>query len=233
MNAKTYQQRRTELREAVPGGAILFLGAEEAPRNYPANPYPFRQDSHFLYYAGTALPGLALLIEPDGTTTLFGPPEDPDDLVWHGPHPVLADHAAAAGVERTAEIGDLARKVRALRDASKRVRYLPPYRGEAKLALGALLDVHPAEVGAGACPELAEAVVRQRSIKSDAEVAEIERALEISKEMYAAAMERIRPGATEAQVVGATQGWRSATTRPSRFCRSARCAATCCTTTAT
>ena len=61
MNANTYSLRRAQLRAAVGDGAILFIGQDEAPRNYPANPYPFRQDSHFLYYAGTNLPGMAIL----------------------------------------------------------------------------------------------------------------------------------------------------------------------------
>ncbi len=93
MNAETYRSRREVLRAAVDGGAILILGNDDAPKNYVDNVYPFRQDSHFLYYAGINETGMAALIEPDGRDILFGRPYDPDDLVWHGPRPHVGDHA--------------------------------------------------------------------------------------------------------------------------------------------
>ena len=43
----------------------------------------------------------------------------------------------------------------------------------------------------------------QRSIKSDAEVAEIEEALKISAEMYAVAMKNTKPGIKEHEIAGA------------------------------
>ena len=96
MDATTYTARREALRKAVPDGAILIMGNDEAPMNYVDNPYPFRQDSHFLYYAGVSQAGLALLIEPDGKSILYGTPDHPDDVIWFGPHPTLGDHAEAA-----------------------------------------------------------------------------------------------------------------------------------------
>jgi Xaa-Pro aminopeptidase len=217
MDSRTFQSRRAALRGAVPEGAILLLGTVEAPRNYPANPYPFRQDSHFLYYAGISLPGLALLLEPDGTETLFGPEEDPDDLIWHGPHPVLADHAREAGVASTAAFGSLAARLASLKKRGVGLRTLPPYRGEGTLLLAGLLGEDPGAVKAGACPELARAVVAQRSIKTAAEVAEIERALGVSAAMYEAALDVIRPGVTEAEVAGAMQGVALARDCPQSF----------------
>ncbi len=100
MDAKTHTARREVLRKSVPEGAILIMGNDEAPKNYVDNVYPFRQDSHFLYYAGVSQAGLALLIEPDGSEVLYGTPDHPDDVIWHGPHPTLGDHAAAAGRRR-------------------------------------------------------------------------------------------------------------------------------------
>ena len=103
MDAKTYTARREALRKAVPDGAILIMGNDEAPKNYVDNPYPFRQDSHLLYYAGANRAGLALLIEPDGREVLYGKPEHPDDVFWFGQHASLADLARFAGVPATAD----------------------------------------------------------------------------------------------------------------------------------
>ncbi len=206
MDRSTHAARRADLRRRVDGGAILFMGLIDAPRNYPANPYPFRQDSHFLYYVGTNLAGMALLLTPDGRSTLYGPPEHPDDLVWHGPHPVLSDHAEATAADASGDIAGLADMLAELQKREIPVHYLPPYRAETILQLSGLLGVSCDEVAAGASEELVRAVVVMRSTKTDAEVEEIEAALEVTAEAYAVAMKMTKPGLVEAQVTGAMQG---------------------------
>ena len=84
MDARTYRERRRVLRSAVGEGAILLMGSGLAARNYVDNAYPFRQDSHFLYFVGVSEPDMAALLLPDGEEVLFGTPEHPDDLVWSG-----------------------------------------------------------------------------------------------------------------------------------------------------
>ena len=62
-----YTQRRRTLCEALPGesGVVLFLGNGQSAMNFAANPYPFRQDSTFLYYFGLDEPGLDALLDLD------------------------------------------------------------------------------------------------------------------------------------------------------------------------
>jgi Xaa-Pro aminopeptidase len=206
MDTETRKQRRERLRALVPDGALLLLGQQDTPRNYLANVYPFRQDSHFLYYVGTDLPGFAALIHPDGQQWLFGPPEDPDDLIWHGPHPVLEDHAREAGIPHCAPIAELPAQLDALGKKGVDIHYLPPYRADRTLWLAELMGGPPAAVAERASAAFVEAVVAQRSIKSEAEVAQIEEALGISKQMYEAATALIAPGVKEHQVAGAMQG---------------------------
>ena len=206
MDSKTYAARRATLRNQVGDGAILLVGQDDASRNYPANTYPFRQDSHFLYYVGTNLPGMAALLLPDGDEILFGPGEDPDDLVWHGPHPILADHAKAAGIQRTEETGQLKSSLQGLKNKGLSIHFLPPYRGKRVLLLSDLLSATPGEIATGASEILARAVVEQRSVKTEAEVSEIEEALKISAEMYAVAMKATRSGIKESEIAGAMQG---------------------------
>lgn len=205
MNAETYSSRRETLRNAVDGGAILILGNNDAPINYPDNTYVFRQDSHFLYYAGINETGMAALIEPDGRDLLFGRPYDPDDLVWHGPRPHVGDHAAASGFADSRDIGALKAEIDRLVEAGVRIHYLPPYRAERKLQLADLLDANPERVGNGVSEELVRAVCGQRLIKSDEEIVEIEDALSVTAEMYRVAMSEARPGRAEFQVAGLMQ----------------------------
>ncbi|MFN3694055.1 MAG: aminopeptidase P N-terminal domain-containing protein, partial [Ignavibacterium sp.] len=53
-----YINRREELKKKFKSGLLVFLGNDEAPINYPANTYNFRQDSSFLYYFGLPVPNL-------------------------------------------------------------------------------------------------------------------------------------------------------------------------------
>ena len=46
--SEVYIRRREELHKIVKTGIALFIGNNEAPLNYPANTYHFRQDSDFL-----------------------------------------------------------------------------------------------------------------------------------------------------------------------------------------
>jgi len=200
MDPSTFAARREVLRGAVPEGAILIMGNEEAPRNYVDNPYPFRQDSHFLYYAGVSHPGLALLIEENGKAVLFGTPDHRDDVIWHGPHPALADHTETAGADEYADIGSLAETISSVRAAGAKIHYLPPYRAERRFALARLLSEDPREVGAQTSVELVRAVVAQRSIKEEREIDEIEDALAVTAGMYRATMRAVASGRTEGEL---------------------------------
>jgi len=205
MNANTYSVRRSALRTAVPDGAILIMGNDWAPRNYADNPYPFRQDSHFLYYAAVNRAGLALLIEPDGRSIVFGPPEDRDDVIWHGPHATLDDLAEAAGITEIGDIGSLGERLGELRDGGVDIYFLPPYRAQRRFTMARLLGLDPREVAAQTSVELVRAVAAQRSIKEEVEIAEIEDAVAVTSLMYRATMRAARAGLTEARVAATHQ----------------------------
>ncbi len=217
MDAKTYTARRKALRKAVPDGAILIMGNDEAPKNYVDNPYPFRQDSHMLYYAGASRAGLALLIEPDGREVLYGTPEHPDDVFWHGPHASLGDLARSAGARTSAAIDGLVERLAKISRGDHRVHYLPPYRASRRFALGALLGTDPREVDGGASGELVAAVAAQRSVKEPAEIAEMEDAVAVTAAMYAATMAATEPGKTEAQIAAVHQAAAAARERQQAF----------------
>lgn len=199
MEPSTYAARREALRTAVPNGAILIMGNEDSPRNYVDSIYPFRQDSHFLYYAGVSHPGLALLIEPDGRAVLFGPPAHRDDVIWSGPKPSLEEFAACALAEH-ADIGTLTEKISSLSADGIKIHYLPPYRAQRRFALARLFGSDPREVAAQTSVELVRAVAAQRSIKEPREIDEIEDALAVTAGMYRATMNAVAAGRSEAEI---------------------------------
>jgi Xaa-Pro aminopeptidase len=193
--ADAYRARRDALRERL-DGLVLIPGNPTVWRNAD-NPHPYRQSSHLLYLTGIARPGLGLLLDAEGgRDVLFGPPEDFDDLVWHGPHPSLVDLAAEAGIERVEDYGELKGT---LADAG-RVHYPPPFIPGTQLELARLLGRSLEEVTDGASESLMRALGDLRAVKSEAEVAEMEEAIGVSAEMYQAAMQTARPGLHEYDV---------------------------------
>ena len=205
MDATTYRDRRRRLREAVPDGEILLLGNLPISRNYADAQLPFRQDSSFLYFTGVSQVGMALVLGDDGSETLYGPPAHPDDLVWFGARPSVAELAEGAGVAACGTMEELAARVQSVVRRGGALHSLPPYRADRVLQLAALLGVAPATGSQGGSAPLIRAVVAQRSVKSEAEVAEIEDALAVTAEMYRAARAAARLGVTEASVMAALQ----------------------------
>jgi len=205
-----YQQRRTALvqrlqREGV-RGLVLLPGHDDSPINYADNAYPFRQDSSFLYYAGLSQPGLALLIDlDDGQATLFADDAGLDHQIWTGPLPTAAERAAQAGIDHHAPRSTLADRLQAAQREGRALHLLPCYRAETQLQLATLLGVPPGALAAMVSAPLRQAVVDQRSVKAPEEIAEIEDALAITREMHLLAMRSSRTGVVEQQVVGAMQ----------------------------
>ncbi len=206
-DASTYVKRRRLLRQQVESGLVLFLGNEESPMNYPANTYPFRQDSSFLYFFGLNTPSLTGVIDVDeAKDMIFGDDVSLEDVIWMGYLPSLKDRARAAGIRHTLSLARLEETIARARKKGRTIHFLPPYRAETAARLSSLLKMPVGKLKKSASVKLIKAVVSQRSIKSAEEVAEIERALEVSREMYRLALELARPGVYEREIAGAIEG---------------------------
>jgi Xaa-Pro aminopeptidase len=217
-NSKTYIQRRILLKKALKSGLVLFLGHEESPMNYTANTYPFRQDSTFLYFFGLDTPGLAAVIDVEaGTDTIYGDDITLEDVIWMGDLPKLKERAAAAGVFMTAPLAKLEETIAEARKKNRAIHYLPPYRAESLAKLSALFGKSPQEIISSVSLDLIKAVVAQRSIKSEEEIAEMEKAHAVTYKMYIAAMTSVRPGLYESDIVGAIDGLALAHGAPTAF----------------
>ncbi len=206
LSAEIYRDRRNKIREAVGGGVILWLGHMMQPRNYTDNAFPFRQNSHFLYFTGLADPDLALLSYPDRDyDVLFSKPTTMDDIIWSGASEERMKMARQAGIETIEDIGRLGVYLTKAQSQRLKIHYLPPYQASSLFRIAELLVVEPSEVTAGASQSLKEAVARQRSIKSELEVHEIEEALRITDHMHRRAMAVAKPGIFEYEVAGEMQ----------------------------
>ena len=206
-DVKTYVERRRVLREKVGSGLIILLGNNDTPCNYPKNAYTFRQDSSFLYYFGQDHESLVGVIDADsGQEWLLGNDIDLDDIIWTGFVPSVADMAAECGVNNSAPYNKLQSLVAQALKSGQKVHFLPPYRHDHMILLADMLGIHPSQTPDAASVPLIKAVVSMRAVKSDEEVQEIERAMEIGYQMHCAAMKACKPDMTEKYIGGLIEG---------------------------
>jgi Xaa-Pro aminopeptidase len=118
-----FERRRAALASLLGDTPALVVAGGLRARNYPANTFPYRADSHFLYLTGAALPEAALLLRGD-SAELFVVPKADDDALWHGETPGDGEIADTTGVTRVRPLPELAQ---ALVDAGgpTRVATLP------------------------------------------------------------------------------------------------------------
>ena len=200
-SSNTYQNRRKNLFNSIEHGLILFPGNNPVPMNYPSNHLPFRQDSNFMYYCGLDVSHLNLVLDVEkGESILFGDDLSVDEIVWEGERTPIEQMAELSGVDRFLSSSDLQTFIQ---KKDKAVHYLPLYRDDQKMFVSELLN------GAtnGASRKLIQTVIRQRSIKSSDELAEIELALDITCEMHKIAMRQTKDGMLEQSIVGAMEGF--------------------------
>lgn len=205
---EVYVARRQQLLKDVKNGLILILGNGDSPFNYPANTYTFRQDSTFRYFFGHDLQNLVGVIDIDNAREyLFGEDVDMEDIIWTGPVPSIHDRALEAGVENSGSIKDLRKLVDDAVFAGRKVHFVPPYRAENVNFIAELLHIDKEYVKAYVSVELIGACVKRRSIKSDIEVAEIEKAIDNAYIMHTTMMKMAAvEGTYEYEIAGKMEG---------------------------
>ena len=201
---ETYVQRRALLKKNLGSGVLLFLGNDECGLNYADNTFRYRQDSTFLYYFGLSFAGLSAVIDIDeDKEIIFGDELTMDDIVWMGVQPTLKEKSERVGVTENLPAAAIVNYLHKAVQSGKTIHYLPPYRAEHKLKMMDWLGIPPAHQE-GSVPFI-RAVVAQRNHKSAEEIAEIEKACNVTADMHVEAMKVLRPGMYEYEVVAAME----------------------------
>lgn len=198
---ETYTERRKELAESLSSGLILLPGNEESPMNYTDNTYHFRQDSTFLYYFGINQASLTGVIDVDsGEAMLFGDDYSVEMIVWTGVVPSIASLGERIGVTNVLPFSALQTVVSEAISRKRAIHFLNPYRADILIRLAELLQSNYQTIAEKASLDLARSVIAQREVKSSEEIAEIDKAVDITVEMHLAAMRYARPGMRESEV---------------------------------
>lgn len=200
---QTYINRRQVLKNAIGSGIIILPGNEEVGMNYRDNIYHFRQDSSFLYYSGIDRPSLFLLIDVDANIEiLFGDDLTIEQTVWTGPQESLNISAEKSGITTVQPLSFAEAMIKNALQQKRAIHFLPPYRSVITLKLSDWLEIHPSEITKSASVVLSKAIVAQRSYKTNEELVEIEKAIDITAAMHLKAIEAARPGMAEYEVAG-------------------------------
>lgn len=216
--SKVYTDRRIALRKLMKDGVALIPANMEAAYNYPQNTYTFRQDSNFSYFFGLENPGFFGIIDIDNDKDyLFGNDFDMDDIIWMGPQPKVTELAASVGVANTGTMSELETFIKNCIKNGRKLHFTMPYRGHSILQMSQLTGIRPNALSNYVSLPLIKAIVSLRSIKSDIEIVEIEKAMDIAYDMFTTAMRMTRPGIKEQEIVGAMEGISIANGRPVSF----------------
>lgn len=197
--ASAFAARRARL-DALCAGPKLFASGLPRPRNFVENPYPFRAESHFLYFAGISTPAALLVVDGDETRLYVEPPAV-DAALWYGPRPSLDALSAELGLE-----------VSPLTDFQPPLglALLPPQDADTAFWLADLVEMD-VEAGGGDALEgrdakLADAVIALRLRHDAAALDQMRAAARVTAVAHREGRTATRPGVREAAVRAAMEG---------------------------
>lgn len=194
--SKTLAQRRRKLADLVNFPVVLWSGCAVA-RNFPANTYPFRASSHFLYFAGLSLPNAAIRLE-SGRLELYVDDPSPASILWHGATPTRDEWAERIGADAAFPFHDL--EVSA--DGAATIAVQDPI---TRLHQANLLDrplpfPDPSIVPLEIDMKLAQAIVQLRLCHDAGAIAEISKAAAVSVASHRAGMAATLQAQQEAHI---------------------------------
>lgn len=194
--ADTLRQRRAKLAQQFDQPVLLWSGRASS-RNFPANTYPFRASSHFLYFAGLPLENAAIHLNQE-RLTLFMDDPTPDDVLWHGSTASRAEIAEQIGADADYPYAELNQWTE--NAATLALQHPLATEQQTQMLNRAVgLAAHPPD------QQLAKAIVQLRLVQDEAAIAEIRRAASVTVKAHRAGMAATRSAVTEADIRAAME----------------------------
>ncbi|MEI7925072.1 MAG: aminopeptidase P N-terminal domain-containing protein [Chloroflexota bacterium] len=201
-------RRRRLMSQMGRGSAAVFVSAQETTRNGDVD-HPFRQDSTFYYLTGFEEPNAVAVLRPghDEPFVMFVRPHDPEQAIWVGPRAGVEGARATYGADLAFPIEELDERLGGLLSSATTL-YFPFGEVEhsnveplisrivARRRAAAQRGMAPLEAVRDPLP-LVDAM---RVVKSRAEVAALQAAIDATGAGLLAAMRATRPGMHEYEV---------------------------------
>lgn len=196
--ARALRSRREQLARLIDFPAILWSGGCPS-RNFPANIYPFRASSHFLYFAGLPLENAAIRLE-GGKLELFLDDPPPASALWHGEMPKRDEIAEVIGADAAFPLAEL--QSRTADAATILVQDLATQAQQSQLLNR---SVQPPTAADSIDLELAKAIISLRLSHDQAALAELRKAAAVTVEAHKAGMAATSAAQREAEIRGSME----------------------------
>jgi Xaa-Pro aminopeptidase len=196
--AETLKRRRQALAAYGLPPVILWSG-RRSPRNFPANVYPFRASSHFLYFAGLSLENAAIRLA-EGRLELFMDSPTPADILWHGSSPTREEIAKHIGADAAYPLSLLTRY--AAQAVTLPVQDRKTQSIQTQVLNRDVTTRTPLHEGDRA---LAEAIVQLRLQHDDGAIAEIRKAAAVTMQAHRSGMAATHRASKESEVRAAME----------------------------
>ncbi|HAG79737.1 MAG TPA: Xaa-Pro aminopeptidase [Cyanobacteria bacterium UBA12227] len=197
--AKTLRDRRQRLAQFIHFPAILWSG-HRSSRNFPANTFPFRASSHFLYFAGLPLENAAIYLN-EGKLELFIDEASPASTLWHGEMPKREEIAESIGADRDFPLAEL--ELRATGAATIAVQDSYTRQQQSQILGRTLTSAQALE---GIDQDLAKAIATLRLSHDTEALSELRKAAAVTVEAHKMGMKATQNSTLEAGVRGAMEG---------------------------
>ena len=205
MNIDAHSKRRQRLMAEVGDDAVVAIAAAPVQLRNGDTPYPYRQDSDFLYLTGLDEPEAVLVLTPgaDIQQTLFLRPTDPEKERWDGARLGVEGARAALGMDQVLPIDALDDTLVKLMSNRQSLYYLMGQHQSFEQHLNELrseMQQAAGLTGPTTVVSLQPLLHEQRLIKSNDEIKTLKRAAAISAEAMQKAMARAPHATREAEL---------------------------------
>ncbi|WP_163830960.1 Xaa-Pro aminopeptidase [Spartinivicinus ruber] len=203
-----YKKRRSSLMAEMDDNSIAIIpSAPIQVRNRDVD-YPYRQDSDFYYLSGFPEPEAVLVLIPErshGETILFCREKDPEKELWEGLRAGQEGACEKYGFDDAFPISDIDEILPGLIEGKSRVYYEIGTNETFDRRMMLWINAIKAKTKQGAVPPgefvaLDHILHEMRIFKSEAEVALMKKAAEISANAHLRAMKACQPGCYEYQL---------------------------------
>lgn len=211
--AEEYRQRRLKLLTQLPKNALVIVSAASVCERNEGVEQPYRQDSNFYYLTGFAEPEAVLVLIPhraEGEYVLFCRERDPAKEVWTGFRAGQEGAIKNYGADQAFAIGELNTLMPRLLEGCEAVYFLQATQQMLQPQLADWIAVVRSKVrqdivAPHALMALEPIIHEMRLHKTEAELAVMQYAMEVSANAHKRAMQECKAGLYEYSLDGALE----------------------------
>ena len=202
---RTFVERREALMDSLKEGVAVLYSQGRQTETGPVSRY--RADGNFWYLTGVNAPGAILVLSPQekDRQVLLLPPRDIEDERWTGRRPPLTESLERdLGFDRILRTGSLDKVLTSLMKHNSTLHLISsPVGPSADIPVDLeLYQRITARVPGATIKNSSRFLETMRMIKSAAEIAAIERAIDVTYRGMTDLLAEVRPGVTEYQLDG-------------------------------